>query len=415
MALPDLTGINIENSYQRVVHTDGVNFYNGTGSLLNLGQINTGSFATTGSNRFNGNQTITGSLTVSGSGVTIDNILRVTRAGGSVGFIIDGGTGKVTGGGAYVAYEPYNYGDATHNFNIAHPTVGSFNWSAGTNTTLSSNTQLMKLTRDGALGLGSTTPGAKMDIITGSNRYALRLGENTANTDGSWTGIKFQLSTNTSNSDTQDGAVSIRANRYSAGSQLQILNGPTVVATFGGASSNLLLGTTTDLGYKLDVSGSVRITNNAVITGSLIVRETGGDEMLNTSTSTLNRLGVISVDWRNRTLNNGAESVILDWENNLIYDTLGNPSIDWENRVLWDLTGAGESIDYGRRRLYNSTGDVVLNYNTGTFAGTAATASYVTPLNQNVQITGSLSVSGSVIINNVDIQSTIIAMAIALG
>jgi hypothetical protein len=62
MALPDLTGINIENSYQRVVHTDGVNYYNGTGSLLNLGPINTGSFATTGSNRFNGNQTITGSL-----------------------------------------------------------------------------------------------------------------------------------------------------------------------------------------------------------------------------------------------------------------------------------------------------------------------------------------------------------------
>ena len=68
MALPDLTGINIENSYQRVVHTDGVNYYNGTGSLLNIGgTINTGSFATTGSNRFNGNQTITGSLS-QGSG-----------------------------------------------------------------------------------------------------------------------------------------------------------------------------------------------------------------------------------------------------------------------------------------------------------------------------------------------------------
>ena len=68
MALPDLTGINIENSYQRVVHTDGTNFYNGTGSLLNIGGvINTGSFATTGSNRFNGNQTITGSLS-QGSG-----------------------------------------------------------------------------------------------------------------------------------------------------------------------------------------------------------------------------------------------------------------------------------------------------------------------------------------------------------
>jgi len=63
MALPDLTGQNIENTYNRVVQTDGTFFYDGTGSLLNLGSsTDTGSFATTGSNRFNGNQTITGSL-----------------------------------------------------------------------------------------------------------------------------------------------------------------------------------------------------------------------------------------------------------------------------------------------------------------------------------------------------------------
>ena len=34
MALPDLTGQNIEDTYQRVLQTDGTNFYNGTGSAF---------------------------------------------------------------------------------------------------------------------------------------------------------------------------------------------------------------------------------------------------------------------------------------------------------------------------------------------------------------------------------------------
>tara|TARA_B100000287_G_scaffold430449_1_gene485726 strand:+ start:43 stop:630 length:588 start_codon:yes stop_codon:yes gene_type:complete len=34
MALPDLTGKNIQETYQRVIHTDGNKIYNGTGSLL---------------------------------------------------------------------------------------------------------------------------------------------------------------------------------------------------------------------------------------------------------------------------------------------------------------------------------------------------------------------------------------------
>ena len=37
MALPDLTGQNIENTYQRLVQVSGSSYYNGTGSLLDLG------------------------------------------------------------------------------------------------------------------------------------------------------------------------------------------------------------------------------------------------------------------------------------------------------------------------------------------------------------------------------------------
>ena len=67
----DFTGQNIETTYQRVLQTDGINIYDGTGSLFTIsgsgGNINTGSFATTGSNIFIGNQIITGSTSVTGS------------------------------------------------------------------------------------------------------------------------------------------------------------------------------------------------------------------------------------------------------------------------------------------------------------------------------------------------------------
>ena len=91
----DLTGQNIENTYQRVLQTpDGTTFYDGTGSLVTLPSANvsnlvttssfnaftssvntfTSSLATTGSNNFNGNQTITGSLAISGGlGLTVAN------------------------------------------------------------------------------------------------------------------------------------------------------------------------------------------------------------------------------------------------------------------------------------------------------------------------------------------------------
>jgi hypothetical protein len=72
----DFTGQNIETTYQRVLQTDGTNIYDGTGSLFTIsgsgGNINTGSFATTGSNIFIGDQLVTGSVTASYFVGTID-------------------------------------------------------------------------------------------------------------------------------------------------------------------------------------------------------------------------------------------------------------------------------------------------------------------------------------------------------
>ena len=80
----DFTGQNIEETYQRVLQTDGINIYDGTGSLFLItgsGNIDTGSFATTGSNIFIGDQIVTGSISVT----------NAVTASYFVG-IIDGGT-----------------------------------------------------------------------------------------------------------------------------------------------------------------------------------------------------------------------------------------------------------------------------------------------------------------------------------
>ena len=466
MALPDLTGQNIENTYNRVVQTDGTFFYDGTGSLLNLGSnIDTGSFATTGSNIFRGSQTISGSgiqvpLQVVSGSTTLFHI----SSSNNIGF------NQTASATTHVQFKsPYNSNiveintNANGQYGVRTDGIIKANNFYFYNTTgtiaNASGVTLLGFSAANNVGVATTSPQRRLHVDasgSASTDTPLALTSTDANQR---VGILFASSSLASgrqhkllhrvngpvvewllNSNAGENAIWRFQPQDNNNYSLNILtpyNGGTTYITTGlsqslfslgagsqnaqhlniSSSGNVGIGTTTPIA-TLDVSGSVRITNNAVITGSLIVRETGGDEMLNTSTSTLNRLGVISVDWRNRTLNNGAESVILDWENNLIYDTTGNPSIDWENRVLWDLTGAGESIDYGRRKLYNSAGDVTLDYNTGVLTGTASfaqTASYVNPLNQNVQITGSLSVSGSVVINNVDIQSTIVAMAIALG
>ena len=76
----DFTGQDIETTYQRVLQTDGQFVYDGTGSLVSI-NLNSASFATTGSNIFIGNQIVTGSISVTNS----------VTASYFVG-IIDGGT-----------------------------------------------------------------------------------------------------------------------------------------------------------------------------------------------------------------------------------------------------------------------------------------------------------------------------------
>jgi hypothetical protein len=66
MAIPSLLGSYIDETYQRLVQVSGSEFADGLGNSITFGTINTGSFATTGSNTFIGDQTITGSIYFTG-------------------------------------------------------------------------------------------------------------------------------------------------------------------------------------------------------------------------------------------------------------------------------------------------------------------------------------------------------------
>ena len=96
MALPDLTGKNIQETYQRVVQTDGTNLADGTGSLLPIS--------------FNGNNVvISGSLTATEYSVTssVTNVVFQQQSGSTIfGDSVDDThlfTGSITASGGISA------------------------------------------------------------------------------------------------------------------------------------------------------------------------------------------------------------------------------------------------------------------------------------------------------------------------
>mgnify|MGYP000864320626 FL=1 len=76
------------------------------------------------------------------------------------------------------------------------------------------------------------------------------------------------------------------------------------------------------------------------------------------------------------------------------------------------LDFTGQKIEDSYQRVLQISGSSVYD---GTGSLVPITASYVSPLNQNVEITGSLNTSGSINLNGVDLNSLMIAYAVALG
>ena len=77
MALPNLSGSNIQDTFQRLIHTDGSEFYNGTGSIVNLvtnTQLNASSSTINTSISGKLDKSETGSFAVLGSNVEFNEL-----------------------------------------------------------------------------------------------------------------------------------------------------------------------------------------------------------------------------------------------------------------------------------------------------------------------------------------------------
>jgi len=124
-------------------------------------------------------------------------------------------------------------------------------------------------------------------------------------------------------------------------------------------------------------TGSAIISGSLVITGSFEVGVPGANNPRITSTGTLNRGDLVSVDWINRNLQDASTTSSVDWDNRTLYDTTGVSSVDWNNRQLLTPGGIGAlaynddtlsiSETYHQQNTRNNTegeslSDTLLNY-----------------------------------------------------
>jgi hypothetical protein len=195
---------------------------------VGIGTINPSTkLEVSGSTRFTGNSSITGSLTVSGSTQTMD-VVPLSSYLYSVGSVAN----------PYATINAVN-----HNSPANLSMVGSQNTYIGAGNTYGIG--MFQTTRNVLIQNGGTytDAGYRLDV-NGTFRAT-----GTITTDGHG---YFN----------QGIWCDIYRNRFGA-----------EVFRITLTSNNMLVGTTTDSGYRLDVSGSTRFTGNSIITGSLTVSE----------------------------------------------------------------------------------------------------------------------------------------------
>jgi hypothetical protein len=252
----DLTGENIENTYQRVLQTpDGVNIFDGTGSAFTVTAV----AAPAGpdqSVQFND------AGTTSGSGNFIfDKINNIVTLTGS--FIIDTASSDAalrvtqTGTGDAIVVEDSANPDATPFVVAADGRVG-----IGVQAPLST----YKLhVRNGAV-TNSTTWGGSVGVFenSGSNAYLSVLASNTYTAGIGFGTADHRVSANLNWNSTSKG-FELATNTASA---FLVFGTDTGTERMRITSGGLVgIGTTTPQ-YTLDVNGDARVTNSLIVTGS---------------------------------------------------------------------------------------------------------------------------------------------------
>ena len=339
MALPDLTGQNIQDTYQRVIHTDGTSTYDGTGSLLPIefsgdnvliaGSLtaqtyvvsesitNVSSGSTIFGNSLDDTHQITGSLNITGSNITSSANFKIGnrrphlnlfnsqhdtslefeqfslvsyinfnssihqdlyfRSSASLNqLVLDGGSGRVSVNTIAAASQFHVQGDATITSNV----------------TASENISASKEVQAAAVRT-KTIKASSLDIETDSGTFGWRF---TADSDPEFTTIDggmnvggtadfIHLDNNVTASGTikSTGDISSSGNIY--GSSLLINSQPAITPSGG----DLLIGDTTDTTFStiqilgdnllvyphITASGNIKL--NGHLTGSGGIVEVKGD------------------------------------------------------------------------------------------------------------------------------------------
>ena len=486
MALPDLTGQNIENTYNRVVQTDGINYYNGTGSLLNLGPINTGSFATTGSNQFNGSQTITGSLSQGSYNLAIGDYSHAegdsTRAIGNQSHA-EGASSKT---GVLTAYyvdsiidgvllvRGTSYGDKTAEFPAGSliiyddadfdSTYGRATFTVLTSTFDGSNT-IITLTDNTVQGSGAiagnpdyTTSWTGDQTLRGDYSHAEGTGNIALGIFSHAEGENTRAIGYTSHAEGKN-STSLGGYSHAEGSTTRALGGSSHAEGVNGyalGDSSHTEGDSTRTGqygyYSPNISSGIIIlptiygdvTSQFAAGGYILLDDYDYDDNYTISrfeiASSVFAASVTKVFLVDTTV--ATPEAIIG-----VYDSFQPTNADkvlggsashaeGESSVAIGIDSHAEGVSTqaigkgshaeGTRTLalgdfqhvqgqYNIASSEQSAFIVGNGTSNASRSNLIHAAGNSVQVTGSLSVSGSVLVNNVDIQSTIVAMAIALG
>ena len=110
-------------------------------------------------------------------------------------------------------------------------------------------------------------------------------------------------------------------------------------------------------GGSLIITGSSTISGSSIITGSIQVGVPGTNAAaIDTTTGTLSRGPVTTIDWVNRNLQDTSGVTSADWENKVLQDASAATSVDWGNRDLYDA-GIVQSLNWDNRTLYTPAGN----------------------------------------------------------
>jgi hypothetical protein len=274
----------------------------------------TGGLIVTGSARITGSLGVTGSLDLVYSGI-----------GGGIGVtghfprlrLINSGSGALGSGGS-ISTQDNNFATKAADaevfrlgaVDVNSSTVGAIVFkkaSSGTTNISFSNSGTegaFYISGSGNIGIGKTTPGAKLDV-SGS---AIISGSLTVTA-----GITGSLL----------GTASYATQALSASYATQALSASYAP---GGAT--------------FPYTGSAIISGSLGVTGSLIVNENATIRSLDTSNRTLlDTSNKTSIDWGSRYSADSGELVTIDWGNKTLYGAAEITSIDWGTKYLADSSG----------------------------------------------------------------------------